>query len=129
MLKLFPWHPVGFPFFMVGFIPLSFPSYPLVNIHSLRTGSHGPVEIVDLPIQNGDLPMKNGDLPMKHGDFPSFFVFLPGPVHPPRSKFRVKSPRVFGHGQAMKNMKIRRAQRWVLSGGRHCEASNDRILR
>ena len=23
---------------------------PLVNVHSLRTGSHGPVEIVDLPI-------------------------------------------------------------------------------
>ena len=108
MLKHFLCHPIGFPFFMVGFIPLSFPSYPLVNIHSLRTGSHGPVEIVDLPMKNGDLPMTNGDLPMKNGDlpmkngdlpmnngdlpmnngdFPSFLVCLPGRVTPPRSQF------------------------------------------
>ena len=26
--------------------------YPLVDIHSLRTGSHGPVEIVDVPINS-----------------------------------------------------------------------------
>jgi len=45
----------------------------LVNIHSLRTGSHGPVEIVDLNIENGDLPMKNGDVS-------SFVVCLPGRV-------------------------------------------------
>ena len=28
----------------------------LVNVYSLRTGSHGPVEIVDLPIENSDFP-------------------------------------------------------------------------
>ena len=80
MLKLFLWHPIGFPFFMVGFIPLSFPSYPLVNIHSLRTGSHGQVEIVDLPIQNGD--------------FPSFFVCLPEGNSSQVAISWVKSPRV-----------------------------------
>ena len=27
--------------------------YPVVNVDTLRTGSHGPVEIVSFPIQNG----------------------------------------------------------------------------
>ena len=37
--------------------------YPLVICYSLRTGSHGPVEIVDLPIKHGDFPVRYVSLP------------------------------------------------------------------